>query len=169
MVPTEKADTAMRAPFMAWHKLGAKILRSIWPVASTRVVADVRSLLSLFLALTAIMLRDSYHLATLVAASVLITLSFSSRAVCVALENGAASNGSLLWGPYRPNLYFGVRPRIPRSLLAGLMWAKVDKIATVQTSEFTARSKERTMFLHAKDFLFRVADLFRLQIYLRTR
>ena len=33
---------------------------------------------------------------------------------------------SLLWGPYRPNLYFGIRPRIPQSLLMGLMWAKTE-------------------------------------------
>ena len=32
---------------------------------------------------------------------------------------------SLLWGPYRPNLYLGLRPRIPNSLLLGLMWARV--------------------------------------------
>ena len=31
---------------------------------------------------------------------------------------------SLLWGPYRPNLYFGIRPRIPQSLLMGLMWTR---------------------------------------------
>ncbi|KII88765.1 glycoside hydrolase family 63 protein [Plicaturopsis crispa FD-325 SS-3] len=29
---------------------------------------------------------------------------------------------ALLWGPYRPNLYFGLRPRIPQSLMTGLMW-----------------------------------------------
>lgn len=27
------------------------------------------------------------------------------------------------WGPYRPGLYFGVRPNIPESLLMGVMWA----------------------------------------------
>ncbi|KAI0132692.1 glycoside hydrolase family 63 protein [Xylariales sp. AK1849] len=27
------------------------------------------------------------------------------------------------WGPYRPNLYFGIRPQIPETLLMGLMWA----------------------------------------------
>lgn len=27
------------------------------------------------------------------------------------------------WGPYRPNLYFGVRPQIPETFLMGLMWA----------------------------------------------
>jgi mannosyl-oligosaccharide glucosidase len=53
----------------------------------------------------------------------------------VASEDRKVSEASLLWGPYRPNLYFGVRPRIPRSLLTGLMWAKVDNFATVQNSE----------------------------------
>ncbi|RAL02713.1 mannosyl-oligosaccharide glucosidase [Aspergillus ibericus CBS 121593] len=47
-------------------------------------------------------------------------------------EVARANNQSLLWGPYKPNLYFGVRPRIPNSLFAGLMWAKVDDYATAQ-------------------------------------
>lgn len=34
----------------------------------------------------------------------------------------SASNSSLLWGTYRPNLYFGTRPRIPESVMTGLMW-----------------------------------------------
>lgn len=45
-----------------------------------------------------------------------------------------ASNDSLLWGPYRPNLYFGVRPRLPKSVLTGLLWAKVEDFASVQNS-----------------------------------
>jgi len=43
-----------------------------------------------------------------------------------AIGNGAAASGestALLWGPYRPNLYFGVRPQIPNTLLMGLMWS----------------------------------------------
>ncbi|KAI3728397.1 hypothetical protein L6452_17032 [Arctium lappa] len=32
---------------------------------------------------------------------------------------------SLYWGTYRPHLYFGVRARIPKSLVAGLMWLGV--------------------------------------------
>lgn len=52
-------------------------------------------------------------------------------------EIGRASNESLLWGPYRPNLYFGVRPRIPKSLLMGLMWAKLDDYNTAQQSRYT--------------------------------
>jgi mannosyl-oligosaccharide glucosidase len=45
------------------------------------------------------------------------------------------SNQSLLWGPYRPNLYFGVRPRIPKSLMGGLMWSKVEDFQSVQNSK----------------------------------
>jgi hypothetical protein len=29
---------------------------------------------------------------------------------------------SLLWGTYRPNLYFGLRPRLPHSLMTGMLW-----------------------------------------------
>ncbi|ODV77805.1 glycoside hydrolase family 63 protein [Suhomyces tanzawaensis NRRL Y-17324] len=36
------------------------------------------------------------------------------------------SDESLLWGPYRSGLYFGIRPRIPKSLLSGLMWFSVN-------------------------------------------
>ncbi|EON96645.1 putative glycoside hydrolase family 63 protein [Phaeoacremonium minimum UCRPA7] len=49
-------------------------------------------------------------------------------------EIGRSNNQSLLWGPYRPNLYFGIRPRIPKSLMTGLMWAKVDNYQEVQNS-----------------------------------
>ncbi|KAJ5936086.1 mannosyl-oligosaccharide glucosidase [Penicillium verhagenii] len=47
-------------------------------------------------------------------------------------EAARANNESLLWGPYKPNLYFGVRPRIANSLAAGLLWGKVDDFATAQ-------------------------------------
>lgn len=50
-------------------------------------------------------------------------------------KSAKTSNESLLWGPYRPNLYFGVRPRIPKSLMTGLMWAKVDSFQGVQNSK----------------------------------
>ena len=52
----------------------------------------------------------------------------------VLADSARRSNESLLWGPYRPNLYFGVRPRIPKSLTTGLLWAKVDNFQTIQTS-----------------------------------
>ncbi|KAF2846269.1 glycoside hydrolase family 63 protein [Plenodomus tracheiphilus IPT5] len=38
------------------------------------------------------------------------------------------TNESLLWGPYRPNLYMGIRPRRPDSLIAGLMWGKFEDV-----------------------------------------
>ena len=67
----------------------------------------------------------------------LFHLGNSVQAAQEVLSNGVPySNGSLFWGPYRPNLYFGVRPRVPKSLLTGLMWAKVDNFQTVQNSEF---------------------------------
>jgi mannosyl-oligosaccharide glucosidase len=47
---------------------------------------------------------------------------------------GQSNNQSLLWGPYRPNLYFGVRPRIPKSLMTGLMWGKIESYTDFQHS-----------------------------------
>lgn len=38
-----------------------------------------------------------------------------------------SNEAPLLWGPYRPNLYLGIRPRVPESLVAGLMWGKLDE------------------------------------------
>jgi len=32
------------------------------------------------------------------------------------------SQHSLFWNTYRPQLYHGIRPRIPHSLMTGLMW-----------------------------------------------
>ncbi|EUC62183.1 mannosyl-oligosaccharide glucosidase [Rhizoctonia solani AG-3 Rhs1AP] len=44
-----------------------------------------------------------------------------SRALAQEATNGTYDD-SLFWGTYRPNLYFGLRPRLPQSLMAGLMW-----------------------------------------------
>ena len=54
----------------------------------------------------------------------------------VLADNARRSNESLVWGPYRPNLYFGVRPRLPKSLVTGLLWAKVDNFQTIQNSTY---------------------------------
>ena len=75
----------------------------------------------------------------LVIALIILQLTNSTKASgdaewALAQETGRSSNQSLLWGPYRSNLYFGIRPRIPKSLLAGLLWTKVDDYATVQNS-----------------------------------
>ncbi|TEY84172.1 hypothetical protein BOTCAL_0020g00480 [Botryotinia calthae] len=52
----------------------------------------------------------------------------------VTTEIAREQNSSLLWGAYKPNLYFGVRPRIPKSFTGGLMWAKVDNFVDVQNN-----------------------------------
>jgi mannosyl-oligosaccharide glucosidase len=36
--------------------------------------------------------------------------------------NSSSSSDSPVWGAYRPNLYFGLRPRLPQSLMTGLIW-----------------------------------------------
>jgi mannosyl-oligosaccharide glucosidase len=66
--------------------------------------------------------------------TLLLCATFTHAATQQILESSISTNGSLLWGPYRPNLYFGVRPRLPNSLLSGLLWAKVDSFATAQTN-----------------------------------
>jgi mannosyl-oligosaccharide glucosidase len=40
----------------------------------------------------------------------------------LAYSNPANNTEDLLWGAYRPNLYFGLRPRLPQSLMTGLIW-----------------------------------------------
>ena len=68
--------------------------------------------------------------------SLLVCLAISSVDVSqeTLVANAKHSNDSLLWGPYRPNLYFGIRPRIPKSLMTGLLWAKVDNFQGIQNS-----------------------------------
>lgn len=66
--------------------------------------------------------------------SAILTLLACVNALDAFTENARLSNDSLVWGPYRPNLYFGVRPRIPKSLTTGLLWAKVDNFESVQHS-----------------------------------
>ena len=44
----------------------------------------------------------------------------------------SAANFSLLWGPYRPNLYFGVKARIPESPMLGILWTNVDKLNKIR-------------------------------------
>lgn len=62
------------------------------------------------------------------------TATASDREADLLNEIARASNRSLLWGPYRPNLYFGVKPRISKSFSSGLLWGNVDDFKTFQTS-----------------------------------
>jgi mannosyl-oligosaccharide glucosidase len=89
----------------------------------------------------------THQLSRLLAFLLLNVLSFAPRgalAVGPVVEDGESiliseigrlNNQSLLWGPYRPNLYFGIRPRIPKSLMAGLMWGKIETYTDYQNSE----------------------------------
>jgi mannosyl-oligosaccharide glucosidase len=67
---------------------------------------------------------------------------------CVAAAQQAsvfskASNDTLLWGPYRPNLYFGLRPKLPKSLITGLLWARVEDFQDIQHNiRFTCEQNE---------------------------
>lgn len=56
----------------------------------------------------------------------IIAISFVSVIAYTEARSTAKVDPSLLWGPYRPNVYFGIRPQIPESLLMGLMWAKTE-------------------------------------------
>lgn len=67
----------------------------------------------------------------------LLALGAAAADQQVLADTGKLSNESLLWGPYRPNLYFGIKPRIPNSILTGLLWAQVDDYQSAQTSEIT--------------------------------
>ena len=64
------------------------------------------------------------------------SLLATTCAVLAAAEESSvfskASNESLLWGAYRPNVYFGVRPRIPKSILTGLLWGRVEDFSSIQ-------------------------------------
>jgi mannosyl-oligosaccharide glucosidase len=63
--------------------------------------------------------------------STLLTLLFTLLPPASAVDRKLpTSNESLLWGPYRPNLYLGLRPRVPKSLVAGVMWAKLEDVET---------------------------------------
>ncbi|KAK6349811.1 Processing alpha glucosidase I [Orbilia brochopaga] len=77
-------------------------------------------------------------------ARALLPLLLGSMSLCAAshvddpsvisMEIQRVSNDSLLWGPYNPGLYFGMRPRIPKSVTVGLMWGNLDDFATAQGS-----------------------------------
>ncbi|CAH7690989.1 glycoside hydrolase [Phakopsora pachyrhizi] len=48
-----------------------------------------------------------------------------------------ATNQSLLWGTYRPNLYFGLKPRQPNSLMTGMIWFGTDDYSSFARSRHT--------------------------------
>jgi mannosyl-oligosaccharide glucosidase len=58
--------------------------------------------------------------------SLSITCQFSSahRGVTQLSKPHQDDRTAMLWGPFRPNLYFGLRARTPDSPLIGLMWGE---------------------------------------------
>lgn len=53
---------------------------------------------------------------------------------------------SLLWGAYRPNLYFGLRPRIPNSLMTG------ERTCLANKRQITEQASEGLMWFGTHDF-----------------
>ncbi|KAJ2601754.1 Processing alpha glucosidase I [Coemansia sp. RSA 1722] len=56
-----------------------------------------------------------------------LTVFVAASAATVLATGTKQHDSDLLWGTYRPNLYFGTRPRLPDSLLSGLMWFGLDQ------------------------------------------
>lgn len=73
------------------------------------------------------------------------------------------NNGSLLWGPYRPNLYFGVRPRTPDSLLMGLMWSNADQTSYKGISKSESFSKTanqpQPLIIASSNLFLKISDI----------
>lgn len=89
------------------------------------------------------MILRSSLTALLSAISLTSNVASAQDASILTAEYGRQNNQSLLWGPYRPNLYFGVRPRVPNSIMAALMWAKVDDYMQVQNGfRYTCEQNE---------------------------
>ena len=60
-----------------------------------------------------------------------LALALTIIAPAAAADDSRLTNSeSLQWGPYRPNLYLGLRPRVPKSVVAGLMWGRLEDVAT---------------------------------------
>ncbi|KAK4048339.1 Processing alpha glucosidase I [Microbotryomycetes sp. JL201] len=57
-----------------------------------------------------------------------------------------ASNESLLWGTYRPNLYFGMRPRVAHSLMTGIMWFGVQDFQSFQAIRHACDQADKLVY-----------------------
>lgn len=81
--------------------------------------------------------------ALLAAAGVTATSSAPDGESILNTEIGRMNNQSLFWGPYKPNLYFGIRPRAAEGLWTGLSWSQLNNYGDLQTSEFCHRLASR--------------------------
>jgi mannosyl-oligosaccharide glucosidase len=77
------------------------------------------------------MVKLSQSWSTAVALALGASAAANSDPTVLANEIGRLNDESLLWGPYKPNLYFGVRPRLPEGLWTGLMWTGVSTFEQV--------------------------------------
>ena len=59
-----------------------------------------------------------------------VLLPVLPSALCAVSGN---NSDPLFWGTYRPNLYFGLRPKIPQSLMTGLMWFGTHDYQSIQS------------------------------------
>lgn len=79
---------------------------------------------------------------------IFIGLSESSEQDLDQIENlidnfDEINSQSLQWGPYRSNLYMGVRPRIPDSFLSGLMWFSSNNFKSIQTFKHECKNADK--------------------------
>lgn len=59
----------------------------------------------------------------------------------IAEEYEKLNQQSLNWGPYRSNLYLGIRSRIPESILTGLIWFPAESFKGVMLSKHSCDQK----------------------------
>lgn len=79
------------------------------------------------------------HTHWLIATSVIVSFISPINASRVAPKGTEGGDPSLLWGTYRPNLYFGLRPRLPYSLMSGMMWFGTQDYNQFQSKSSLAR------------------------------
>lgn len=53
----------------------------------------------------------------------------------ISIGVSTSNDAAFLWGPYRPNVYLGIRARLPTSILMGLMWSTDDETQEFAKSE----------------------------------
>ena len=57
------------------------------------------------------------------------------------LSSAQDSNATAVeWSTYRPNLYFGLKPRLPESLLTGLIWHGTQSLPALARSSTVSKA-----------------------------
>lgn len=57
-----------------------------------------------------------------------------SAGLVLASAADSENDSSLFWGTYRPNLYFGLRPRVPNTLMTGFMWHGLNDYQSIMSA-----------------------------------